>query len=49
MSEKKASSVKKTHKPGDNDRLLKLTTYASVATAVILIVAKVFAWGRRVR
>ena len=45
VSEKKASSVKKTHKPGDNDRLLKLTTYASVATAVILIVAKVFAWG----
>ncbi len=29
----------------DADKLLKLTTYASVATATILIVAKVFAWG----
>ena len=45
VSEKKASSGKKAQQPGDTDRLLKMTTYASVATAVILIVAKVFAWG----
>ncbi|OUS32140.1 divalent metal cation transporter FieF [Gammaproteobacteria bacterium 45_16_T64] len=29
----------------NDDQLLKLTTYASVLTAVILIAAKVFAWG----
>ena len=45
MSEKKTFSEKIVQRPIDNDRLLKLTTYASVVTAIILIVAKVFAWG----
>lgn len=43
--EKKTPSGKIAQQSGDTDRLLKMTTYASVATAVILIVAKVFAWG----
>ena len=45
VSEKKVLSKKTAQQSSDTDRLLKLTTYASVITAIILIVAKVFAWG----
>ncbi len=45
ISEKKALSDGTSQESSDTVRLLKLTTYASVVTAVILIVAKVFAWG----
>jgi len=45
VSEKKVFADKHTKQSSDTEKLLKLTTYASVITAIVLIVAKVFAWG----